>query len=957
MRMQTAFNNLQRGSLKPLADNAVFSSLQLPFSCAVVRLNEGAMLGQGGTHSREEKLKKFRTRAPAARTPFVVLGRRVTPHVFLNKLPVTVVFMSRGSSKDVVTASWLCTKTATIFLFRREWKIKHLEAVINSAEFYSAHAGNIIADAFPCFPQWRNLEHAVQALDRQNFGCRLITKKGENTYLGLYDLWSEVNLAINEKETGSKHTYEHFGLVTKQGGIHTHIQGCELSYSEPGRSGGGRNLTYTEAEKQQEYGCECLLRNREPRRVISSDYRHRVRPKAVRILRHSRGGGGGTNQLPLKSKCGRERERARERESEREVLAVNREDKLERQREGETVQKLPATVGGCRAAKSDSGKWEEYGGKRIGLVELGERLHHARLTGRWKEEKKDGLSPWKQCLNEPMARNLHRRGEAGLEKTTPPEESRRSKCSGLGGKPHSRAARGRESGTKSIQRNRPSQHGQPIDEQAVTKPGADRSPCLSGAMLSDPQLLKGAWWRTQAGNTTIEVVLQTFNWIEIGAAWRAREELSNNGRRVSVLRHFLAGRADVHPFYATGNVTRWRRLPAANQQIPVVCVDEPVLAMGAVTLRSYSGAPFAGRLSRLLRLSVGLRSPRISTARGAAVSTTVIPNGAILALTIHLRHGPYVMSYALQMAVLAGGHNYGPACLELLSMSKAHTSEGIDKGDASGTENVFGRLFRICVSRLPTRAKQGESGAVPECKEARGENPEKTRRPVTSSGMIPNCETSGATPAGIRTRFSLVRPECSSHSATAAISELAAMFSPCCVHLYWWKVCIGYKRVEERVISAQQQIGGATVAERLARSPPTKAIRVQSPGRVTPDFRMWESWRMMPQVGGFSRGSPVFPPFHSGATPYPQYLDVKSRQNLFTHSTLDATWGKKATRSESEEERRAERRRERPGIYAEYNDRKLKEKCREANKRGRRKRRVRRLKNSLPCQMTIMSCS
>ncbi|KAJ8866140.1 hypothetical protein PR048_033664, partial [Dryococelus australis] len=31
------------------------------------------------------------------------------------------------------------------------------------------------------------------------------------------------------------------------------------------------------------------------------------------------------------------------------------------------------------------------------------------------------------------------------------------------------------------------------------------------------------------------------------------------------------------------------------------------------------------------------------------------------------------------------------------------------------------------------------------------------------------------------------------------------------------------------------------------------------PGRVTPDFRMWESCRTMPLVGGFSRGSPVSP--------------------------------------------------------------------------------------------------
>ncbi|KAJ8878391.1 hypothetical protein PR048_018969 [Dryococelus australis] len=52
---------------------------------------------------------------------------------------------------------------------------------------------------------------------------------------------------------------------------------------------------------------------------------------------------------------------------------------------------------------------------------------------------------------------------------------------------------------------------------------------------------------------------------------------------------------------------------------------------------------------------------------------------------------------------------------------------------------------------------------------------------------------------------------------------------------------------------------GATVAERLAYSPPTKAIPGSVPCRVTPDFRMWESCRMMPLFGGFSRGYPVSP--------------------------------------------------------------------------------------------------
>ncbi|KAJ8893863.1 hypothetical protein PR048_006464 [Dryococelus australis] len=51
---------------------------------------------------------------------------------------------------------------------------------------------------------------------------------------------------------------------------------------------------------------------------------------------------------------------------------------------------------------------------------------------------------------------------------------------------------------------------------------------------------------------------------------------------------------------------------------------------------------------------------------------------------------------------------------------------------------------------------------------------------------------------------------------------------------------------------------GATVAERLARSPPTKVKWAQYPAR-SPDFRKWKSCRMMPLVGGFFSGILCFP--------------------------------------------------------------------------------------------------
>ncbi|KAJ8870077.1 hypothetical protein PR048_029088 [Dryococelus australis] len=83
----------------------------------------------------------------------------------------------------------------------------------------------------------------------------------------------------------------------------------------------------------------------------------------------------------------------------------------------------------------------------------------------------------------------------------------------------------------------------------------------------------------------------------------------------------------------------------------------------------------------------------------------------------------------------------------------------------------------------------------------------------------------------------------------------------------------------------------ATAAERLARSRPTKANRVQSPAGSS-DFRKWESCRTMPLVSGFSRVCCVCPApsfrrrsiFTSITLIGSQDLAVKSHPNLFTHS-------------------------------------------------------------------------
>ncbi|KAJ8883599.1 hypothetical protein PR048_015443 [Dryococelus australis] len=56
-----------------------------------------------------------------------------------------------------------------------------------------------------------------------------------------------------------------------------------------------------------------------------------------------------------------------------------------------------------------------------------------------------------------------------------------------------------------------------------------------------------------------------------------------------------------------------------------------------------------------------------------------------------------------------------------------------------------------------------------------------------------------------------------------------------------------------------QASDGATVVQWLDFSPPTYTNRVRFPAGSPPDFRMWESCRTMPLVGGFSPESPVSP--------------------------------------------------------------------------------------------------
>ncbi|KAJ8887509.1 hypothetical protein PR048_013724 [Dryococelus australis] len=74
--------------------------------------------------------------------------------------------------------------------------------------------------------------------------------------------------------------------------------------------------------------------------------------------------------------------------------------------------------------------------------------------------------------------------------------------------------------------------------------------------------------------------------------------------------------------------------------------------------------------------------------------------------------------------------------------------------------------------------------------------------------------------------------------------------------------------------------GGGTLAEPLVCSPPTKTNQAQYLFG-SPYFRMWESFRTMPLVGGPYRESPFHPPLHFSAAPYsPQSPSLALKTSL-----------------------------------------------------------------------------
>ncbi|KAJ8878373.1 hypothetical protein PR048_018950 [Dryococelus australis] len=103
---------------------------------------------------------------------------------------------------------------------------------------------------------------------------------------------------------------------------------------------------------------------------------------------------------------------------------------------------------------------------------------------------------------------------------------------------------------------------------------------------------------------------------------------------------------------------------------------------------------------------------------------------------------------------------------------------------------------------------------------------------------------------------------------------------------FLWEACTLGKRA-----MAASRMSHFHQTKPRACTPPTKAKRGQFPAGSA-DFRMCESCRAMPLVGGFSRGLPFLPRFHSGAAPYsPQSPSSALKTSMLRAAQISATRG------------------------------------------------------------------
>ncbi|KAJ8876780.1 hypothetical protein PR048_021227 [Dryococelus australis] len=140
------------------------------------------------------------------------------------------------------------------------------------------------------------------------------------------------------------------------------------------------------------------------------------------------------------------------------------------------------------------------------------------------------------------------------------------------------------------------------------------------------------------------------------------------------------------------------------------------------------------------------------------------------------------------------------------------------------------------------------------------EIPEKTHRSTASSGTIPTCENP-------ELQFkALHRNVVEATISLAGSAQEETVFVPR-TPLILNDFPFEFKRLQFPLKVCYSMTINKSQGQTLK-----FANRARFPDGPIPDFRKWEPCRFMSLVGGFSRGSPVFPPLHPGAAPYSPHV-------------------------------------------------------------------------------------
>ncbi|KAJ8881007.1 hypothetical protein PR048_017480 [Dryococelus australis] len=255
------------------------------------------------------------------------------------------------------------------------------------------------------------------------------------------------------------------------------------------------------------------------------------------------------------------------------------------------------------------------------------------------------------------------------------------------------------------------------------------------------------------------------------------------------------------------------------------------------------------------------------------------------------------MLRAVQTYSLRGSAKGDPGMsIDSLIASTRKALTGVQCCHRSFGEKSINPRWRVGI-RLNSGVLRADEG---EARRGKLDIPEKTRRPTESSSRIPRVQKSGRDPG-----VALVeRLDCSPPNNANRVQSPARSlpnfrkWESCRTMPLVGRFCRGspdspdltFRRCSILTPFHPHRLSRLLNSTRFWLLCEPKSNPGSIPGRVTPDFCMWESCRKMPLVGGFSRGYSVSPILSFRRCSIltsiiligSQDLDVQSRPNLFT---------------------------------------------------------------------------